>query len=167
VRHRFQLNGSLLTRWGLRLSPFLTIASGRPYNITTGSDLNSDGLYTDRPSFASTALPSARATPYGFLNTNPKPGERIISRNLASGPGLLAANIRFSKAVNLGKHKRGKDSERQLVFSINARNVLNHPNLALPNGNLTSPLFGQATSLANGNGVTGTRRIDMQIRFNF
>ena len=167
VRHRFQLNGSVATRWGFRLSPFLTVASGRPYNITTGSDLNGDGLYTDRPSFASALVPGARATAYGILNINPGPRGLIIPRNFASGPGLIAANIRLSKAVNLGDHKPGKDSDRQVVFSINARNVLNHQNLGTPNGNLSSPLFGQATSLANGNGVAGTRRLDLQIRFNF
>ena len=156
IRHRFQMNGSIATRWGFRVSPFLTITSGRPYNITTGSDLNGDGLYTDRPSLVN-----------GSFNPNPRPGEKIISRNYGNGPGLASANLRLSKAFNLGEHGAGKDSERQIVLSVNARNVLNHPNLALPIGNLSSPLFGQSNALVTGNGTTGNRRLDLQFRFNF
>jgi hypothetical protein len=51
VRHRVQSNGSISMPWGLRLSPFPTMASGRPYNITVGRDLNGDSLYLDRPAF--------------------------------------------------------------------------------------------------------------------
>lgn len=168
VRHRVQFNGSWTPRWGMRFSPFLTITSGRPYNITTGSDLNGDGLYTDRPSFALDASqPGAIATPYGLLNPAPLPGEKIISRNLGQGPGMVSANLRFSKIFNLGEAKPGRDDPRQLVFSVNARNILNHPNFSAPDGNLSSPLFGQSTSLAGGNGTTGNRRIDLQLAFNF
>jgi len=46
---------------------------------------------------------------------------------------------------------------------MNARKAINHPNLAAPDGNLSSPVFGQSTSLAGGQGLTGTRRIDLQI----
>jgi hypothetical protein len=53
------------------------------------------------------------------------------------------------------------------VFSVNARNILNHPNFASPDGNLSSPLFGRSTSLVNGNGSSGNRRLDLQMRFNF
>jgi len=63
VRHRLQLNGSWSPNWGLRFSPFITLASGRPYNITTGEDTNGDGLYTDRP--AITQGGTARIIPPG------------------------------------------------------------------------------------------------------
>ena len=168
IRHRFQFNGSIATKWGLRLNPFLTITSGRPYNITTGRDLNGDGLFTDRPSFA--ADPGAtgvRSTPYGVLDPTPRPGETIIPRNYAEGPGMVAANLRLSKTFGLGEHKPGKDAEHQLVFSVNARNVLNHPNLGQPDGNLSSTRFGESTTLVSGGGTTGNRRLDLQVRFNF
>ncbi|MDP9171388.1 MAG: TonB-dependent receptor, partial [Acidobacteriota bacterium] len=129
IRHRLQFNGSIATRWGFRFSPFLTLTSGRPYNITTGADLNGDGLFADRPSFAANpAAPGVRITRYGALNATPLPGETIIPRNFAEGPGLIAANLRVARIFNLGEHSAGKDSERQLVFSVNARNILNHPN---------------------------------------
>jgi hypothetical protein len=167
LRHRFQLNGSWTPRWGLRFSPFLTITSGRPYNITTGSDLNGDGLYTERPAFAlGSSQPGVIGTPYGVLDPLPKAGEALIPRNFGDGPGLVAANLRFSKMFNLGEAKPGSDP-RQIVISVNARNVLNHPNFAPPDGNLSSPLFGQSTALVSGNNSAGNRRLDLQLRFTF
>ncbi|HVW07841.1 MAG TPA: hypothetical protein VHC90_04625, partial [Bryobacteraceae bacterium] len=168
IRHRVQFNGSWTTRWGMRFSPFITITSGRPYNITTGSDLNGDGLFLDRPSFATDpSEPGVVLTPYALLNPFPRPGEQIIPRNLGEGAGLIAANMRFSKIFNLTETKPGGGDPRQLVFSVNARNILNHPNFAPPDGNLSSPLFGQSTSLVGSNGTTGNRRIDLQLAFNF
>jgi hypothetical protein len=164
VRHRVQFNGSWSPKWGLRFSPFVTLASGRPFNIITGSDLNHDGLYTDRPAFG-----SAVRTPFGAFDPAPTAGETIIPRNYGHGPGLLAVNLRVAKTITLREPPDGKKGEPlQLVLSLNARNVLNHPNFAAPDGNLSSPLFGQSTALVNsGGGAYGTRRLDLQIRFEF
>jgi hypothetical protein len=56
-----------------------------------------------------------------------------------------------------------------LTFSVNARNVFNNVNLGTPIGNLQSPQFGEANSLAGGpyNGGTANRRIDLQVSFSF
>jgi Carboxypeptidase regulatory-like domain/TonB dependent receptor len=62
-----------------------------------------------------------------------------------------------------------------LTFSVSARNIFNNVNLALPIGNLSSPLFGQSNGLAGafgpggggGGGVTANRKIDLQVTFNF
>ena len=140
IRHRLQVNGSFATRLGIRVSPFMTVTSGRPYNITVGKDLNGDGIFNDRPG--------------------------LLPRNSAQGPGTVAANLRLAKTFEIGE-KRGSHDPYELVFSVNARNVLNHPNFGNPNGNLSSPLFGKSTSLAGGQGVTGTRRLDLQVRFGF
>lgn len=166
IRHRVQLNGSWTPRWNVRFSPFLTITSGRAYNITTGADSNGDRLFTDRPAFAGPGVVRAIATPYGLLDPNPKPGETIIPRNLGNGPGMVAANLRVSKTFNLGE-TNGKDDPKQIVLQVNARNILNHPNFAAPDGNLSSPLFGISTAVLGGNGSSGNRRLDLQVRFNF
>jgi Carboxypeptidase regulatory-like domain len=164
VRHRLQLNGSWSPKWGLRFSPFITLASGRPFNITTGKDTNGDGLFTDRPAFA----------PGGGFDLAPPPGAAIIPRNYGSGPGLVAVNLRVGKTFILREPADKKSGDPlQLVFSVNARNILNHPNYAMPDGNLSSPLFGRSTSLISGGGggggggVLGTRRLDLQVRFEF
>jgi Carboxypeptidase regulatory-like domain/TonB dependent receptor len=62
-----------------------------------------------------------------------------------------------------------------LNVSINFQNLLNHVNLGTPVGNLSSPSFGESTSLAGsfggvgGGGSTGAgnRRIYAQVRLNF
>jgi hypothetical protein len=58
-----------------------------------------------------------------------------------------------------------------LTLTVNARNILNHPSYAVPSGNLSSPFFGESTSLAGfgpmGASTTYDRKIDMQLRFQF
>jgi hypothetical protein len=60
-----------------------------------------------------------------------------------------------------------------LTLTVSARNLLNHPSYAAPNGDLSSPFFGQSTSLASGFGPGGSasstfdRKIDLQLRFQF
>ena len=72
----------------------------------------------------------------------------------------------------------GSEAKRySMQFSLNFQNLLNKVNLASPQGNLSSPFFGQSTSLApffggfggGGFGGTGTgnRKITAQVRFNF
>ncbi len=58
-----------------------------------------------------------------------------------------------------------------LTLSISARNALNHPNYATPNGDLSSPYFGEFRSLAGfgpfGAPSTYNRKVDIQLRFTF
>lgn len=56
-----------------------------------------------------------------------------------------------------------------LTFSAAARNLFNHPNLAPPVGNLSSPLFGQANALSGAPFSSGvaSRRFDLQALFTF
>jgi hypothetical protein len=59
-----------------------------------------------------------------------------------------------------------------LTLTVSARNLLNHANYAPPSGDLSSPFFGQSTSLASGFGPMGAastfdRKIDLQLRFQF
>jgi hypothetical protein len=68
----------------------------------------------------------------------------------------------------------GLDSGRRytITFGANAMNALNHPNYGAPNGNLSSPYFGEYRSLGGGFGPMGggstyNRKIDFQLRFGF
>jgi len=60
-----------MTRWGVRLSPFITARSGAPFNITTGTDLNGDTIFNDRPAFATPGQSGAIVTPWGTFNPIP------------------------------------------------------------------------------------------------
>jgi len=65
----------------------------------------------------------------------------------------------------------GNTSNRRfnLTFSVSARNIFNTVNDAPPVGNLDSPIFGKANSLAGGffSSSAANRRIDLQVRFSF
>jgi hypothetical protein len=61
-----------------------------------------------------------------------------------------------------------------IVLSASTLNALNHPNFATPNGDLSSPYFGQYRSLGGlvvmshgGAPSTYNRKIDLQLRFTF
>jgi hypothetical protein len=60
-----------------------------------------------------------------------------------------------------------------LIVSMSIRNLLNHTNPGPINGDITSPLFGQANQMAgntNGEGFSenaNNRRLELQIRFTF
>jgi hypothetical protein len=107
VRHRFSLFGNVRTRWGISLSPFLIIASGAPFNIIVGRDLNGDTLFTERPAFATDMTkPGVIVTRFGTFDPNPTLGSQIIPRNFGRGPGSLIANLRVSKSWAFGGDRR-------------------------------------------------------------
>jgi hypothetical protein len=56
-----------------------------------------------------------------------------------------------------------------LTLGISVRNLLNKVNEGLPVGVISSPIFGQANSLAGGpyGNQTSNRRVDLQITFAF
>ena len=171
TRHRVQFSGSFAMRWGFRLSPMLIATSTRPFNITVGRDLNGDTLFTDRPAFATDLTrPSVRETAFGVFDLAPLPGQAIVPRDFGVGPALVSLNLRLAKTFKLGKEAKGKRDPVELTFTALSRNLLNHPNLALPVGNLSSPLFGESTALVAGGGgksASGNRRIELQVRLAF
>jgi len=61
------------------------------------------------------------------------------------------------------------NSRYNLTFSVNARNVFNNVNYGNIIGNLSSPLFGEANSLAGNpySSATANRRIDLLMQFTF
>jgi len=72
----------------------------------------------------------------------------------------------------------GGAAKYNLTVALNFQNILNHTNLGLPVGNLSSPLFGQSTGVAGRFGMFGgfgggegpgapNRRIFVNLRFTF
>jgi hypothetical protein len=138
---------------------------------------------------------SVYCTPLGTFNSVPTPGERIVPVNYGTGPGQFVLNLRLSKTFGFGPEtggprgggggrRRGRfgsamggrmrlgsatDRRYGLTFQISARNLLNHVNLATPNGTLGSPFFGRSNALSGGRfSISGAnRRIDLQAIFSF
>ncbi|HYL36782.1 MAG TPA: carboxypeptidase-like regulatory domain-containing protein [Bryobacteraceae bacterium] len=104
VRHRGLIAGSIATKWDLRLSPFITMNSGAPFNILAGTDPYGTTLLSSaRPGIATDPnAPGVIQTRYGLLDPNPKPGEQLLPRNFARSPGNFSVNLRLAKTFGFG-----------------------------------------------------------------
>ena len=89
----------------INLNPFIVISSGRPFNIVTGRDTNGDGVFTERPAFATAHTDPAdlKRTKFGDFDLNPKPGQALIPRNYGIGPGFFSVNMSISRAIAFGE----------------------------------------------------------------
>ena len=193
ARHRLTLTGAINTKWNIRFSPLVTLQSGLPFDITTGSDLYGTTLLNGRPGIPTDLTkPGLIQTKYGLLDPNPTPDETILSRNYGRGPGQIMLNLRIGKAFGLGP-QRSSDAAKSrplgalagifspapdnhrftLLFSASMRNILNHTNPGPIIGNITSPLFGRANQMfgtVNGEGFSenaNNRRLELQTRLTF
>ncbi|HWZ45391.1 MAG TPA: carboxypeptidase regulatory-like domain-containing protein [Candidatus Saccharimonadales bacterium] len=103
VRNRVFLGGTIALPHGFRASPFLVANSGSPFNITTGTDLNGDFQFNDRPAFATDlSRPSVVRTSLGAFDTVPIAGQTIVPNNFGDGPSQFTLNLRLSKTIGLG-----------------------------------------------------------------
>jgi hypothetical protein len=94
--------------WGLKFNPFMLAQSGKPFNITLAEDPLND-FYNQRPTFASAnTLPGdAVNTPWGVMDANPQPGEKLIPANVGVGPAAVAFNLRVSRGFGFGPETSG------------------------------------------------------------
>jgi hypothetical protein len=136
---------------------------------------------------------------FGCFNLSPAAGTATIGRNAARGPSAWNNALRVSRTWAFGPdakgplpYGRGSDghgsdargsdgmhgsnsgTKYSVVISASTLNALNHPNFATPNGDLSSPYFGQYRSLGGlivmshgGAPSTYNRKIDLQLRFTF
>ena len=133
-RHRLVVSGVAHLPLGFQLGAILTTFSGRPYNITTGRDNNLDGHVSDRPNFVPDAEGNARYVDPGI-------GFNVVGnlgRNVGSGTGYLALDLRLSKIL--------KVSGTSIEVLAEAFNVTNRVNYSAFTGNIRSSLFGKPVS---------------------
>jgi hypothetical protein len=90
--------------WGIVFNPFLFMQAGRPYNITTTTDLTGDNFFNSRPTYASSSSnPSYVAqTSFGALDVLPQAGEKTLPMNLGTGPSATTFNLRVSRTFGVG-----------------------------------------------------------------
>jgi len=71
----------------------------------TGRDTNGDGLFTERPAFATAQTDPAdlRRTKYGDFDLNPAAGQALIPRNYGIGPSFFSVNLGISRAIAFGE----------------------------------------------------------------
>jgi len=136
------------------LSPMIVAASGAPYDLEVGVDLNGDSFGTDRPAFATDlSRPSVVFTKFGAFDTDPMPGQKIVPHNYLMGAGMWNVNARLGRTFAMGQKpvatsNAGSSPEGRfkLNFNVDVNNVFNHLNPGGYVGDLSSPLFGQPTS---------------------
>jgi hypothetical protein len=122
----------------------------------TGACSNLLGGYSNR----------AIADPQGnIILVNPQPGqEGTLGENTLRGPSALFFDMNLLKRFRITESKT-------FEFSLNAINILNHPNFANPSSALnTNNTFGRITALASGadlGGNGGMRSFIVNTRLNF
>jgi hypothetical protein len=106
IHHRVTIGGSINLKWAVRISPFVVMQSGAPFDITAGNDIYGTTLFNSRPGFATDPnKPGLIQTPYGLLDPNPAAGERLVPRNYGRGPGQYNVNLRIAKVIGFGREK--------------------------------------------------------------
>lgn len=107
IRNRLFLSGTASLAHNIRISPFVIANSGAPFNITTGTDLNGDSFYNDRPSlvdgsYCVSGSGQYVSKSYGCFNLTPGATEKRIPVNYGKGPSNVQLNLRVSKTFGFG-----------------------------------------------------------------
>jgi hypothetical protein len=111
VRNRMTVGGSINFKWNVRISPFVIVQSGAPFDITAGNDLYGTTLFNGRPGIATDPNKLGLIqTRYGVLDPNPTLGEPLLSRNFGRGPGQFSVNLRIGKTIGFGADREGASS---------------------------------------------------------
>jgi hypothetical protein len=203
VRHRVVVGTTIPLPGRVGVSPFFAANSGTPYNITTGLDPGNTGFPAARPALLAGMGAAAcqgqtlmYASGFGCFELQPGPGVATIGHNSGRGPGAVNLALRIARtwgfgpetqtgSVNRGDPQHGSGppagmfgpaSSRKYSVTLSAftLNAINHANLAAPDGDLSSPYFGQSRSLGGfivmahgGTPSTYNRKIDLELRIAF
>jgi len=152
-RHQIVASAVWSLPFGFQAAGLLQARSGLPWNVTTGSDNNGDQSVNDRPDLADPNGDPESKTTYN-ANFTGRVGN--LGRNANRGPSFVQLDLRLSKFVRVSRYS--------FEGFVEAFNALNHANLGLPNGTLTSSTFGKPTGLASG---ATPRQVELGFRFNF
>ncbi|HEY1807740.1 MAG TPA: TonB-dependent receptor [Acidobacteriaceae bacterium] len=156
-RQRLFFFGNLNLPRKVELSAEMDAQSGQPYNVTTGTDNNGDGVFNDRPSYAASGGAGVYGTKFGRLSTNTVNGD--VPRNLGTMPSLVHLDANLSRSWAVGGKK--SDHPRTLRLNLRSANLLNHANASAVDTVLGSPVFGQAVA------AESARRLELGMRFTF
>jgi len=112
VRHRFLVGGSIGMPYGFRLSPFMIVDSGSPYNVTVGQDLSNDSLLNDRPALAANPTGECVSSTAVCHYTVPGAPYTPIPVNYLSGPDHFTLNLRLAKTFGFGPERKTGTAQR-------------------------------------------------------
>jgi hypothetical protein len=102
-RHRFTLVGTMVAPLGIRLSPFVTLQSGSPYDVILGRDIYGDTLKNVRPALAFGPGPGVICPEeFGCFNTEPSLEGPFLPRNYLTSAGMVSVNVRVGRTFGFG-----------------------------------------------------------------
>jgi len=131
-RQKFDMLVSMEAGRWFNFGTAVSAYSGKPVNVTTGSDDNHDGLTIDRP--------------------------QGVPRNIMHGPSFVQWDLNAGHDFPLTKDRlKGPTAS----LTLNAFNVLNHPNYITYIGVLGSPFFGRPVE------AEPPRRMQLNLEFKF
>ena len=159
IRHRLQLQAQAPLLFGVRGNVNLNVSSGVPYNMTTGTDDNDDGVFNDRPE--GVGRNSLRGDTTWGLNLNLSRRFALGAAGTPAARGAAQAGGGFGGPGVGGRGPGAGNSRYSMELFVQAQNILNHVTHTGYTGNLSSPFFGTATS------VGAPRDINVGLRFNF
>ncbi len=141
---------------------------------TTGSGVIIPRNYGEGPGFASVSLRISKTIPFKKAQAaTPQGGGPGMGGGGPMGGGPMGGGHGPGGGMGRGGGPGGGPG---LTISLSVSNLLDRVNPSTPVGNLTSPQFGQSTSLAGffmgfggggGGGEAGNRRIELQARLTF
>jgi hypothetical protein len=159
-RHR--LGGSFSARFGaVGVSLNGRAQSGVPYTMTTGFDVNGDGVFNDRPEGVSRNSLRTPATwdVGGRLSW-------VIGFGRATGSGggggqMVVVREGGGSGMPAGFDGGAENARMRLEFYVSAQNLTNRTNYTGYSGVITSPFFGQPTNVMN------PRKVQIGVRVGF
>jgi hypothetical protein len=153
-RHRVAVSGIAFLPWGLQAGAVVYARSGRPVNVTTGTDINKNGSFLDRPNLApGVTLGSDAMKDRSSYLTPPVGTLGDLPRNAGRGPAFWQLDVRVSKVILLGKAR--------VEILAEAFNVDNHVNLSNWVGDLASADFGRSLE------AEPARQVQLGVRVTF
>jgi hypothetical protein len=167
-RHRVTGSLNIQAPWNLRFQ-FSSLGwnSGRPYNITTGTDLNGDGSNNDRPAgyaknagtgpstFNAVGLTITKIIPLKGGRPTPRPANDYVEPQRGGGGfGGGGGGGGFGGGGGGNGGGGNRNGGRQLQLSVRVTNLFNSTIRSGISGVMSSPLFGQPTGGGSGRKIT-------------
>jgi len=171
-RHRTVLSSDTGLPWlGLRISGVLRASSGMPFNVTTGTDDNLDGILSDRPE--GVGRNTGEDTPLEPINAIRRQINADLDKIVAAHPGVAesADVLRLDEITHLTEptfaqidlrlyRQFGFGSKGEGEVFLQVFNLFDRENVGLIEGRVSSLNFGRAITLAG-----PPRTVEIGVRF--
>jgi hypothetical protein len=107
-RHQFQVSGSVIGPKGIRIAPFITMRTGSPYDVLTGTDIFGDNGNA-RAALATGPGQGVICQAVGCFSTAVSAANlaSFAPRNFLEQPGLVSVNTRLYRVFGFGPKRGG------------------------------------------------------------